>query len=126
MAALVAEKAILSEHNLNFVTIQGAEMLKTTCKLVTDFLSEREVPFVPAECGLFVFARFSNSGDTDVEKEFQLCLRSHHVALLSGTGCHFGQPGWFRVCYSVPPEKLSEGLKRLDKALADHRKLHIK
>lgn len=125
MAALVAEKAILSDHNLRFVSIEGAALLKTTCKLVADFLMERDVPFVPAECGLFIFARFSNSDSADVEKGFQLCLREHHVALLSGTGCHFAQPGWFRICYSVPPEKLNEGLQRLDRALVEHRKNHV-
>ncbi|KAJ2902518.1 hypothetical protein MKZ38_000483 [Zalerion maritima] len=124
MAALVAEKVILTKENVHQVTTRGREQLTTVYRTVSEFLLRREVPFVPAECGVYVFANLCHSSTVQApgaEDAFRQLLKKHRVVLAAGTDYHLARPGWFRICYGCHPERLAEGLERIDRCISEFR-----
>ncbi|KAK0739372.1 aminotransferase GliI [Apiosordaria backusii] len=113
LAALVAEKVVLSKENIEYVIGDGRKMLTDAYETVSRFLSDLKVPFVPAECGMFVFARLCDDETPESETQFRGLLKKHGLVLAAGTDYHLARHGWFRICYGCPEEKLREGLERL-------------
>lgn len=113
VAALVAEKAVLHPKNIGYVTSQGRQMLRDAYTVLAEFLASRQIEFVPAVCGVFVFARLCPTESTEAEKKLKLLLKKNAVVLAAGTDYHFQRPGWFRICYAVQRERLGEALRRL-------------
>ncbi|PIC26543.1 hypothetical protein B9Z55_019089 [Caenorhabditis nigoni] len=75
-----------------------------------------EIPFVPAQAGIFVFADFSkhlSTVDSAGELELFENLASAGVMLTPGVhqNCHVF--GWFRIVFACTKEELEEGFRRL-------------
>ncbi|KAK4153856.1 pyridoxal phosphate-dependent transferase [Chaetomidium leptoderma] len=121
IAALVAEKAVLSKENIEYVTGTGSRMLADAYGTVSSFLRAHQVSFVPAECAMFVFARLCDDETPESEAEFRKRLKTHGLVLAAGTDYHLARQGWFRICYACPAEKLKEGLERLRRCIEEAR-----
>lgn len=119
VAALVAEKAVLHPENIAYVTSRGRRMLAEAYAVMAEFLARRHIEFVPAVCGVFVFARLCPTEATEAETKLKRLLKKHGVVLAAGTDYHFQRPGWFRICYAVRRERLDEALRRLAACLDD-------
>uniref|UniRef100_A0A8R1HKF0 Aminotran_1_2 domain-containing protein n=1 Tax=Caenorhabditis japonica TaxID=281687 RepID=A0A8R1HKF0_CAEJA len=79
-------------------------------------LSRLDIPFVPAQAGIFVFANFSKHCTTlDTAGELDLFdrLATSGIMLTPGVHqkCHV--PGWFRLVFACTKEELEEGIRRL-------------
>ncbi|KAF2815491.1 aminotransferase GliI, partial [Mytilinidion resinicola] len=117
VATLFAVQHLLTEKAVNLVKSESGAKLKSAYETIRRFMVERNVEFVEADSGIFIFAKLCPANDLDGEKKFGVQLNRHGLVLSSGTSYHFDQPGWYRICYGVPPPKLAEGLKRIDRAL---------
>ncbi|CAI2353858.1 unnamed protein product [Caenorhabditis sp. 36 PRJEB53466] len=85
-------------------------------RYTADNLKLLEIPFVPAQAGIFVFADFSkyiSSVDSAGELELFERLGSKGVMLTPGIHqkCHVF--GWFRLVFACTKEELEEGFRRL-------------
>lgn len=81
------------------------------------FLLDQQIYFLPADAGMFVFARLTSGDETNSEQHFQQQMKNHGVVLASGSNYHMNQPGWFRISYALAPSVVAEGLLRIDKSL---------
>ena len=116
-AAALATERLLGLGHVDRVKKHGGERLGAACDVVTRYLAGRGMAVVQPECGMFVFARLLDSDEVELQNMLEIALEEAGVALSSGTAYHFGQPGWFRICYAVPSEKLHEGLRRIGMAV---------
>ncbi|KAI9878492.1 MAG: hypothetical protein M1830_000724 [Pleopsidium flavum] len=116
-AGLLATCCILDEKETILFVQKNSRRLKRAYKMIQKFLIDRRIPFLPAEAGMFVFARFCSSDEPSSEQDFQQQMKKHGVVLASGTSYHMNQPGWFRISYALPPSVVAEGLLRIDKSL---------
>lgn len=121
LAALVAERVILTRKNIEYVTGTGSRMLADAYGIISSFLRASQVPFVPAECAMFVFARLCDDETLESETEFRKLLKKHGLVLAAGTDYHLARQGWFRICYGCPPGKLEKGLERLRSCIDEAR-----
>ncbi|CAL2044797.1 unnamed protein product [Caenorhabditis brenneri] len=86
-------------------------------------LERLEIPFVPAQAGIFVFADFSkhlSSNDAVGELELFDRIAAAGVMLTPGVHqkCHVF--GWFRIVFACTKEELEEGFRRLFTHLGSH------
>lgn len=121
MANLISEKVILSAKNVEYVNTCGRELLKKAYQSIEEFLQRKEVEFISAECGMYVFAKLCPVETVGAEREFREVLKKHAIIISAGTDYHFHQPGWFRICYGCKPSKLAEGLDRIGKCIDEFR-----
>ncbi|CAP39726.2 Protein CBG23277 [Caenorhabditis briggsae] len=86
-------------------------------------LERLEIPFVPAQAGIFVFADFSkllSTVDSAGELELFENLATAGVMLTPGVhqNCHVF--GWFRIVFACTKEELEEGFRRLFTYFGSH------
>lgn len=83
----------------------------------TGELSRREIPFVPIKGGIVLrldLRSFLPSASFGSERK--LCdeiMNNCGVRISPGRAFHSSEPGWFRLCFTVPEPYRIEGLKRL-------------
>ncbi|KAF1751543.1 hypothetical protein GCK72_018097 [Caenorhabditis remanei] len=92
-------------------------------RYTTENLERLEIPFVPAQAGIFVFADFSkhlSSNNSAGELELFDRIASAGVMLTPGVHqkCHVF--GWFRIVFACTKEELEEGFRRLFVHLGSH------
>ena len=88
--------------------------LREACSIVEEFCKKRNIKFLAASAGLFVFAQLCPEATEEDEKRFKEGLQTHGVTLACGTSYHCKERGWFRICFAVERVKLCEALRRLD------------
>lgn len=81
------------------------------------FLLDQQIYFLPADAGMFVFARLTSGNEINYEQHLQQQMKKNGVVLASGSNYHMNQPGWFRISYALAPSVVAEGLLRIDKSL---------
>jgi gliotoxin/aspirochlorine biosynthesis aminotransferase len=100
-------------------TENGKRLLKAY-QTIRNILHDRKIPFIQANAGMFVFARLCQGSDNFAKDKFNQLLRKHGVSLATGTSYHFkDEVGWYRICYSVPPEVLMEAFTRIDRCIRE-------
>jgi aspartate/methionine/tyrosine aminotransferase len=116
--SILEPKLGLKSLNLNRRT-----KLAMSYKKVERFLQNRDLEYVPAKAGLFVFACL---GRKRTEKEQLLlidCMAKAGVKLVAGTSFHFEQFCWFRIMFPLPPNIVDVALQRIGEALDETEKL---
>lgn len=115
IAANFAVSHLLSKETVEFVRTENGKRLLKAYQTLGSMLHDRKIPFIQANAGMFVFARLCTGPDIIAEGKFNRLLRKHGVSLATGTSYHFkAEIGWYRICYSVPPEVLEEAFTRID------------
>jgi len=83
------------------------------------------VRFRRAENSLFVMVDLRDIAGQSAERELEVwrrMMRQYKVLVIpSHTGFHDVAIGWFRVCVSVVPELVTEGVARLVRAVTEIR-----
>jgi aspartate/methionine/tyrosine aminotransferase len=110
------ESAALTDSMIATLCNQSRPFLEESRDIVVVFLEKRDIEFVPATAGLFIFAKLSLSS-IDSEKALEKKLSKRGIVLASGTGYHCKEPGWFRICFSFERSKLVTALGRLGQVL---------
>jgi len=115
---LVADAIFLDDAFVDSYLTDSLKRLQHSYAWCTRTLSQLQLPFVPAQAGIFVYANLSSllPEPTHVG-EYALSQALFHYArliLTPGEAQHDPQPGWFRICYAwVPPEVLQVAMDRL-------------
>lgn len=100
-------------------TENGKRLLKAY-QIIRNILHDRKIPFIPANAGMFVFARLCPGRNNFAGEKFDRLLRKYAVSLASGTSYHFkDEVGWYRICYSVPLDVLMEAFMRIDRCIRE-------
>jgi 1-aminocyclopropane-1-carboxylate synthase len=93
------------------------ERLVESYRHVTGLLEEHSVRFLPVEGGIVLWLdlrRFLPSDTFEGERElFVKVFEECRVSISPGYAFHCVEPGWFRLCFTVPEPHRTEGLKRL-------------
>ena len=80
-------------------------------------LTEHGIGYIPAGAGLFVcldLRPYLDGPTYDAElRLWQRIVDTARVHLSPGGTFHCAEPGWFRLCFAVPPDALHTGLHRL-------------
>jgi gliotoxin/aspirochlorine biosynthesis aminotransferase len=113
VTALFAARHILTKRTIQYVLDENRRVLRKSYSTVVRFCEERNIRFVKANAGLFVFAKLC-TGD---EKRFTEVMFHEGVYLSGGLSYHLKDSGWFRICFSIPPTELEDCLIRIDRAI---------
>lgn len=100
------------------------QRLRNAHKVTCDALHEVGIPFLEAECGLFIWVDFREIlPSSTFEGEWQLfqCFLDNGVFFHPGSFFCCPEPGWFRLVFAVSNEVLQLGLSRLQKAVKSMR-----
>jgi aspartate/methionine/tyrosine aminotransferase len=80
-------------------------------------LAAHGIPFLAVEGGIVMWLdlrAFLGSASLDAERDlFNRVFEQGRVSISPGKVFHCSEPGWFRLCFTVPGPHCREGLKRL-------------
>lgn len=102
----------------------NADQLRKSYDMLTTALDEAEIPFVPAEAGMFVWIDMRKylsepSWHEETALWKKICDEAK-VILTPGKSCHAAEPGFFRLCFAwVPPEANIVAIRRIQQALGE-------
>ncbi|KAF9433135.1 hypothetical protein BGZ76_009835 [Entomortierella beljakovae] len=110
-----------------FTKINQARLAKSYT-LATDFLTQHNIPYIPAQGGHFIWIDFrqfipssfkaaAEGGDHDVEYHMWHSMLDAGVYINPGDAFTERIVGFYRLSFSVPPTMLKEGLDRIIKGL---------
>jgi len=93
------------------------------CRIGRDICNQRlpNLPKVrdyrPASASFYGFFRIDGTGDRTLET-CQRLVREAKVGIAPGTAFGPGAEGWYRLCFALSPDRLSEAFNRLERGLA--------
>ncbi|KAM3519636.1 hypothetical protein MY4038_009721 [Beauveria bassiana] len=124
MATFISEKVILTKENIHFVNSRGRDLLQSAYGVIQGFLQANRIEYVPADSGMYIFAKLCPVETMEAEKFFRQILKDHALVISAGTDYHLSTPGWFRICYACEPEKLTDGLKRIGSCINEFKETY--
>jgi 1-aminocyclopropane-1-carboxylate synthase len=93
------------------------QRLLTSYEHATAELSKHGIPFQPVQGGIVLWLdlrKFLPSGSFEGEREmYDAIFKKCRVNISPGQAFHCSEPGWLRLCFTVPEIHLTEGLNRL-------------
>lgn len=112
--------ALLTSPELPALVLLNARRLAESYQIVAGALQQWHVEFIPAQAGLFVFAKLAKGIRTWKEEEMVVeSLKESGVLVGSGRAFHGveDEKGWIRLTFALPEDVLREGLKRVQSCL---------
>ncbi|KAK7516254.1 pyridoxal phosphate-dependent transferase [Phyllosticta citriasiana] len=122
----VAITALLSDPAVtdSFIALNKTR-LAVAYETIAKFFRTRRIQYVPANAGIFVWAKLSDKVETwEQEADLSKVLAEKQVAVSSGKGYAAAAPGWYRLSFAMEPEDLREGLERLAVGIEAFEKSH--
>ena len=105
--------SILTAPTLPDIMSRNRNKLAECYQIMTEFLRSRQIEYIPATAGLYVFAKLLNSEEDDEAQQAQI-LQDAGILVGTGQSYHAPENGWFRLVFSIgPPHLLQEALARL-------------
>ncbi|PFX30664.1 1-aminocyclopropane-1-carboxylate synthase-like protein 1 [Stylophora pistillata] len=98
--------------------------LRNAYQMACDALGEVGIPFLPGECGLFIWVDFRELLPTSsFEDEMHLlhCMTTHGVFIFPGSYFCCPEPGWFRIIFAMETDVLQLGLSRIQQTVREVR-----
>ena len=95
----------------------NSERLASAYRVLTSFLKSRNVAYIPANAGLYVFARVAPKASTWEDETAQIArIKEAGVLVSSGKSYHVpeSEKGWARIGFAIPTDQLTEAIHRLD------------
>lgn len=109
-------KKLLSSPQLPRLISQNAERLAAAYSKMTAFLDSFEIPYIPANAGLYVFVRIAPQATTwEEEAEMADRLKAAGVVVSCGKAYHVPEKekGWARMLFALEDEQLTEAIRRM-------------
>ena len=109
-SSILSDETFLQEYLINFTS-----QLTEAYNLCTSILHGMNVPYLPSNCGPFLWIDLSKSlQHKTIESECNLAWRmiKAGVWLATGEAYRSEEPGWFRLTFAVPETEIRLGLKR--------------
>ncbi|PTB75341.1 PLP-dependent transferase [Trichoderma longibrachiatum ATCC 18648] len=96
----------------------NTQRLRTAAQMAIRFAEFHGLSYYKPVAGLYVWLRLSDDCSTFDEEE-ALVQRCSQRGVFVGSGADYSepQPGWFRLTFALPEEKLLEGLRRIEEAM---------
>lgn len=116
----VVATSLLNSANLPDLVRLNQERLAESYAILTESLIKWQVAFLPANAGLFVFAKIvTDARDWDEETAAVEALASSGVIVSPGRRFDGGESekGWVRMTFAVPRKLLVEALERMEPCL---------
>jgi aspartate/methionine/tyrosine aminotransferase len=112
------ESVLFREETMAALLTHNRRQLAEARRCVESFCRRRQIDYIRADAGMFVFARLlPQASAVEEETVFQKRLRMHGVSLTSGSACRCSERGWFRICFAVKPATLRKALRRIATAV---------
>lgn len=113
----IATTSLLNSPNLATLISLNSQRLAESYKLVTAVLRRQKIEYVPANAGLYVFARLA--GDAAGEGSVVKALGEKGVLVSAGKGFHLGDGdrGWVRINFAVERKVLLDGIEMVNRFL---------
>lgn len=118
--ATLSTLAILTAPGLPELISTNRKRLAESYHIMTTFLEQRGLEYVPATAGLYVFTRLLPASEVCVsESRLALLLKDSGILVGTGQAYHAGSNarGWFRLVFSMRPAHLRNALVQLGTAL---------
>ena len=112
--------SLLNSPNLPDLVRLNQERLAESYAILTESLIKWQVEFLPANAGLFVFAKpVKDARDWDEEAAVVGALASSGVIVSPGRRFDGGESekGWVRITFAVPKKQLMDALERMEPIL---------
>ena len=97
------------------------ERLAQAHRVASGALGSMNVPVLPVAGGIVLWldlrARLREPSFAAERELWQEIFTEAKVSITPGGGFHCSEPGWFRLCFTVPSSHLREGLRRLAESL---------
>jgi gliotoxin/aspirochlorine biosynthesis aminotransferase len=95
----------------------NSKRLASSYLILTEALKKWGAEFIPANAGLFVFAKLRNKV-TDWEEEMALVKLVEDSGVIVSPGKRFDgaseEKGWVRITFAVPQDVLEEAIRRIE------------
>ena len=121
----VVATSLLKSPNLPDLVRLNRERLAESYAVLTESLIKWQVEFLPANAGLFVFAKVvEDARNWDEEAAVVGALASSGVIVSPGRRFDGGESekGWVRITFAVPRKQLMEALERMEPILHPSRR----
>lgn len=112
--------ALLTAPHLDRLIKLNSMRLGQAYVRLTYFLRQINIPYIPCNAGLYVFAKIAPKAQTwDEESAVVAALKEVGVLVSSGRAYHGpdNEIGWARIAFAVQPRELSEAIERMKRVL---------
>lgn len=92
--------------------------LRRAAQIATQFAEFHSLVYYRPVAGLYIWIRLTAVCNTFDEEE-ALVRKCSQCGVYVGSGADYSelQPGWFRLTFAIPEEKLLKGLRRIEEAM---------
>ncbi|KAF2446658.1 PLP-dependent transferase [Karstenula rhodostoma CBS 690.94] len=109
--------ALLKSPELLSLLALNSRRLSIAYATLTGFLKSHDIPYIPCNAGIYVFARMCPAARSwEDEASFVDRLKESGVLVSPGRAYHGpeSEKGWMRVGFAVQPSDLAEALRRME------------
>jgi aspartate/methionine/tyrosine aminotransferase len=117
-------ESLLTAPNLDDLIQLNAQRLGEAYSTLTSFFKELNIPYVPCNAGLYIFAKIAPNAETwEDESAVVTKLKDAGVLVSAGKAYHGpeGEKGWARVGFAVESSELDEAIERMRKVFVKAR-----
>ncbi|KAF4626878.1 hypothetical protein G7Y89_g11280 [Cudoniella acicularis] len=111
---------LLTSQKLPFLLELNSQRLAIAYKLLTSFFKRNNIPYIPCNAGLYVFAKVAPNSETwEGEATIIQKFKDEGVLVAAGRGYHVpdSEKGWARIGFTLETGRLEEAIKRMQRAL---------
>ena len=114
--------ALLRHHELSHLMDLNRERLGRNYKMLRSFLVRNNIPYVPCNAGLYIFAKLAVDAETWKDEQDKVAqIREQGVLVSIGRAYHVPEAdkGWARIGFSVDPSTLQMAIDKLQTLYRD-------
>lgn len=96
----------------------NTKRLYRAAQIAIQFAEFHQLEYYKPVAGLYIWLRLS-AECTTFDDEEALVHRCSQLGVFVGSGADYAepQPGWFRLTFAIPEDKLLQGLRRIEEAV---------
>ncbi|KAF2276638.1 1-aminocyclopropane-1-carboxylate synthase [Westerdykella ornata] len=109
--------ALLTAPNLDELIQLNKKRLAEAYTKLTKFFKEHDIPYIPCNAGLYVFAKIAPNAETWEDESAVIAkLKDVGVHVSPGKAYHGpeNEKGWARIGFAVKPQDLDEAIRRME------------
>lgn len=116
-AAVMITPMLSNMPELEMLLNLNTKRLRRAAQITIQFAEFHGLTYYKPVAGLYIWLRLPVECKTFDEEE-ALVQRCSELGVFVGSGSDYAepQPGWFRLTFAIPEEKLLEGLRRVEEA----------
>ncbi|KAL7942001.1 PLP-dependent transferase [Trichoderma barbatum] len=118
VAAIMISPMLSNTPEVEKLMELSKKRLRRTAQIALHFAEFHGMEYYKPVAGLYIWVRLS-AQCVNFEEEEALVQRCSQLGVFVGSGADYAEPepGWFRLTFAIPEEKLLEGLRRIEVAV---------